>query len=137
MNKTCLVVRGKQQNDDRFRPGTPTPDKHWAYLLLDSYAEYNQERRTIDYPKGIGIQWDSDTDDVISVKVTSDLWQTNEGCFEHLMSFVKQNDLTYEFPCAMAECANCEGHPSCISNEHTMPATCASDIPCETCPRAA
>lgn len=137
MNKTCLVVRGKKQNDDRFRPGTPTPDKHWAYMLLDSYADYNAEKRTVEYPEGIGIHWDSKNDDVISVKISADLWKNNENCFEHLMSFIKQNDLTYEFPCDMEACTECEGHPSCISNQHIMSETRSNDIPCEACPRAA
>ena len=96
MKTNCLVVRSKQQNDARFRPGTPTPDKHWAYMLLDSHAEYNEEKCRIEYPKGIWIDW-TDTSDVISIKMTSELWKNDEACFEHLMSFIKQNELTYEF----------------------------------------
>lgn len=123
MDKTCLIVRGKKHNDDIFRPSTPVPEKHWAYLLLDSYAEYNEEKRTVSYPRGIDIHWDTNRDDIINVKVKSELWKNNENCFEHLMSFIKQNDLTYEFPCNMDMCIECEGHPSCISNQHTAAET--------------
>ncbi len=119
MNTNCLVIRSKQQNDARFRPGTPTPDKHWAYMLLDSYAEYNEEKCRIEYPKGISIDW-TDESDAICIKITSELWKNNEVCFEHLMRFIKQNELTYEFSRDMEECTKCAGHPSCISNEHAM-----------------
>lgn len=119
MNTNCLVVRSKQQNDARFRPGTPTPDKHWAYMLLDSYAEYDPDTCRTKYPEGISIDW-SEENDTICIKMTSELWKNDEICFEHLMSFIKMHELTYEFPCDMEECTKCEGHPSCISNEHAM-----------------
>ncbi len=128
MKKTCLVVRGKKQNDERFRPGSMTPDMHWAYLLLGFCAEHNEQSHTMTYPKGVSINWDSDQDDVISIRLTSDLWKNDEQCFEHLMGFIKQNDLTYEFPCNMEECGKCEGHPACISNDHAEPVIRASEL---------
>ena len=132
MNKTCLVVRGKKQNDNRFRPCTPTPDKHWAYMLLDSYAEYNDEKRSVEYPEGIGIHWNEDNNDVISVKITPELWKNDEACFEHLMRFIRENELTYEFPCEMEACVKCEGHPSCISNEHATSEINDDNFSCES-----
>jgi len=120
MKRACLIVHGKDQDDGRFRPTAATPDMHWAYQLLDSFSEYAANQQVTKYPEGIGIHWGSDGEEDISVRVTSALWKSNEACFEHLMNFIKQYDLTYEFPCAMQECTRCEGHPSCISNQHSL-----------------
>lgn len=136
MNTNCLVVRGKKQNDERFRPGTPTPDKHWAYMLLDSYAEYDENTCRTIYPEGVSIDW-TDESDVIGIKITSELWKNDEICFEHLMSFIKLHELTYEFPSDMAECAKCEGHPSCVSNQHAMSDIHVSFANSNTCLNAA
>lgn len=118
MNETCIVIRGKKQNDDRFRPATPAPDMHWSYQLLAGCEQHNGEKHTLTYPKGVRINWGNDDDDVISVTVSSELWKNNEACFEHLMRFIKLHELTYEFPNNMQECVNCAGHPSCVSKQH-------------------
>ena len=120
MNKTCLIVYGVKQNDQKFRPGTTSPDKHWAYRLIDSYSKYDARRHSTIYPKGIGIHW-LNQEPALSVRMSSDLWKHDENCFESLMSFIRENDLSYEFPRAMEECTTCEGHNSCISNECKIP----------------
>ena len=137
MKKTCLIISGKKYSDDCFEPDESMPDKHWAYMLLDSYAVYNDEKRRIEYPKGIGIQWNDDISDVITIKISPELWNHNEACFEHLMSFIKQNELTYEFPCNMEACDTCEVHPSCISNEHSISAAFGNGQGCDTSSHAA
>lgn len=137
MKKTCLIVHGKTQDDVRLRPGTATPDKHWAYRLLNTYSEFEAKHHRITYPDGIKIHWGDDTDSEISVRITSALWESNEACFAHLMSFIRQNELTYEFPCEMEECNACEGHPSCVANEHDVTASALDAVRCKQCPCAA
>lgn len=137
MHKTCLIIYGKKQDDAQLSPGAATPDAHWAYQLLDAFSEYDPNRHTTSYSEGIEINWGGDGEDVISVRITAELWKNDEGCFEHLMNFIRQNALTYEFPSAMEECRTCEHHPSCVANEHHLDLAVSGAERCEKCPRAA
>ena len=81
--------------------------------------------------------WGDDGDDGISVRITAELWKNDEACFERLMSFIRQHELTYEFPSQMEECGTCEHHPSCVANEHHLEVAFAEALRCAKCPRAA
>jgi len=138
MNKTCLIVYGKKQDDARLSPGAATPDEHWAYQLLDSLSHYDvQQQAGAKYPEGVAIHWGGEGDAEITVRITADLWKNDEACFEHLMSFIRQHELTYEFPSQMEECDTCEHHPSCVANEHHLEVAFAETLRCAKCPRAA
>jgi len=128
MSNTCMIVLSKKLNDERFRPGTATPDMHWAYRLLDTHSVYEEKKHKITYPKGVSIHWANRDDDVIRIKISSELWRRDEACFIHIMDFVRQNGLTYAFSCNMKECTRCVGHPKCVANDHTDAGTFASDL---------
>jgi hypothetical protein len=137
MKKTCLIVHGKKQDDACLSPGAATPDEHWAYQLLDAFSAYKANQHAVTYPEGVEVHWGGGAEQAISVRITPELWKNDQACFEHLMHFIRQNQLTYEFPCDMEECDTCERHPSCVANEHDLEAVSAVAVRCKKCPRAA
>jgi hypothetical protein len=118
----CLIIYGTKQNDERFRPGTPVPDTHWAYRFVDSYIEYdktmfNSLPTSGKWPTGIDIVHENKQ---IVLKITNEFMKQYPNAFDSLMFLVKSNDLTYEFPCIENTCIRCEGHNSCLYNNHKI-----------------
>lgn len=121
MKKACLIIRGKTATtDQKFRPGSRTPDLHWAHRLIDPFIVYDGSMRP-KYPKHVWLDYGDDAKRRgISVMIDSELWKDDEACFDHIMEFVKQNDLEYEFPNNMEACGACEGHINCVSQCHII-----------------
>lgn len=113
----CMVIKGKKVCDNKFRPGTHTPDLHWAYRIMDKFIKHDGSGRQ-DHPTHIQIDYGQD--DSISLTITEDLWKEDEVGFIELMKFIKDNDLTYEFPSNMEACGACDGHPDCVSQCHII-----------------
>jgi len=100
--KHCIHIFGQTKDGDTFRPATPSPDKHWSYILLDQYAEYGS----------ISMRWDPTP----TVTIFPTFWEDCEYGFEHVMSFVRLHNLDYTID--ESKCIKCDGHDSCISKEN-------------------
>lgn len=102
----CMIIRGVTKDLDgkeqKFRPATPSPDKHWVYMLLDQYNDlYN-----------MSIRWDEGEPMVAIARASH---KEDESAFKHVMGFAKMHGL--DVTCCQTECKKCEGHDDCLT-EH-------------------
>lgn len=102
--ETCLIIRGvvtdDEGNEEKFRPGTPSPDKHWTYLLMDQYRHL----------LNMSIQW---VENEPMVSVTKESHKESEEAFVHVMKFAKLHNLDATW--CERKCAECAGHIDCLS----------------------
>lgn len=109
----CMIIHSRKLDDDRMRPGTPTPDKHWISMLVSTIGEIQPCGRVFP-PKGVYQRYrDGDWELVIEPQVAPHI-------FKHVMDFVRMHGLTYEFPDNMIRCASCPGNVNCLANQHTI-----------------
>ena len=101
----CMIIRGAIAQDDgsekTFRPATPTPDKHWAYMLMDQY------KHRINFK----VKW---VDNEPVATITKESHKEDEIAFEHIMQFAKLHNL--DVTICESECLKCDGHVACLSN---------------------
>lgn len=102
MNEHCIHIFSK---DNKFRPSTPSPDKHWAYMLIDTYGEYGSIR----------LKWSP----VPTITIEPTFWEHCDYGFEHVMNFIKMHNLDYTVD--SCKCLFCKGHPSCVSTFADQP----------------
>lgn len=102
----CMIIRGATVSADgteqKFRPATTSPDKHWSYLLMDNY------RHRLDF----SIKW---IDNEPMITITKGSHKEDEIAFKHIMEFAKLHNLDVTW--CVRECDNCEGHESCLSKD--------------------
>ena len=102
----CMIIRGAvQQNGHEvaFRPATRAPSMHWAYMLIDSYANL----------VNISIKW---IDGEPMVTITRNLHVEDNLAFEHIMEFAVLHGL--DVTTCETECFKCTGHPKCIGDKN-------------------
>ena len=99
----CVRVHNRKKDGTKMRPATPTPDKHWAYMLMDHFEK----------DQHIGLIY---THDGIEVHIDRMFFKEDEQGFDYLMKFIKDNDLTYSID--REQCRRCQGHPSCVARMH-------------------
>lgn len=107
----CMIIRGaitlKDGSEKTFRPATPSPDKHWAYMLMGQYSHL----------LNFGIRW---VDNEPMVSITKSSHEESENAFNHIMDFARDNGLDVTW-CAR-ECESCKGHRNCLSGDSKMSA---------------
>ena len=101
----CMIIRGiyvENGEEKKFRPGTPTPSMHWAYLLMDQYRHL----------LNMQIKW---IENEPMVTITKDSHHEDDKAFEHVMSFAKLHNLDVTW--CRRQCENCDGHVACLSED--------------------
>ena len=101
--ESCIIIKSRSSTGVRIRPGTATPDKHWAYLICDKYSEWHQHIYPV-YP---------DNGDSIELHIRKKFSELNPEGFEWVMQFVEENDNLCEYDPEI--CLHCVGHPRCVS----------------------
>lgn len=97
----CLIIRGVNRDTGKtFRPATRSPDKHWAYMLMDQYSHI----------LNMSIKW---IDGEPMVTLTRSAHTECESAFVHVMEFCKRFNLDATW--CRRECEKCSGHISCVS----------------------
>ncbi len=102
----CMIIRGSVVNDDKtekvFRPATPMPSMHWAYMLVDQYRDL----------LNISIKW---IENEPMVTITKESHKESEDAFKHIMGFAKLHNLDVTW--CKRQCDTCDGHISCLSGD--------------------
>lgn len=109
----CMILKPRKMNDDKMRPGTNSPDLHWANRLVDSVSDKCDSGHTIP-PAGVYTRYGEEGLEVILEP------GIDPTIFKHIMKFARSNDLTYEFPNNMKRCSVCPGHTACLANQHKL-----------------
>lgn len=102
LKKQCITVYGETQDGEKFRPSTPSPGMHWAYMLIDPFDKSDE----------IHIRW---VENGITLTISKGFTDEPNQAFEHVMSFIKLHNLKYEID--ESECAKCPGHEACLRNQ--------------------
>lgn len=100
----CMIIRGwvyhYDGREEKFRPGTPAPSLHWAYMLIDAYHHLCS----------FSIKW-IDCEPMITV--TKNAGKESDAAFRHILGFAKDNNL--DITICERKCKDCDGHPECPS----------------------
>lgn len=93
----CMTIFSVKNDGEEMRP---SHKGHWTDMLIGNYKSMNGIYQIHTPNKGIGIA------------ITPDFWKTDEVAFEHIMKFVKDNNLQYEI--YENKCFACKTHPACL-----------------------
>lgn len=102
--KECIRVHSTKEDGSDMRPGTPTADKHWTWMLALSYDTDHVQVCGSHEPNG-GPE----------LNICRKFPEENPDGFEHIMKFIKSNNLTFSVD--YSECAKCSRNQYCVAEE--------------------
>jgi hypothetical protein len=116
MKPPCLVITGIKSNGEKFRPATPTPDKHWAFHFTDAMMKWDchfkgklPHRGTL--PDGIRVAM---REEGIVVEVHEEFGAESPEGMAQLMDLVKAYGLEYRLD-SVTRCIHCKTqHQDCV-----------------------
>ena len=102
----CMIIRGwVHEMDGReraFRPASPAPSLHWAYILMDNY----------NHLVNFAIKW---IDNEPMITITKEASKEADYAFRHIMEFANLHNL--EITWCKRKCDDCDGHEACLSED--------------------
>jgi hypothetical protein len=104
MFKSCIQIHDHHEDGSRMRPsGSSDMMEHWAWRLAYGYLGTGE------------VAIAGSEDDVgIEVWIGRRFWETNPHAFDHIMRFIKINNLSVTVDAD--ECMKCSGRESCVSH---------------------
>lgn len=106
----CTGFSKKGEDIVKFRPGTPDPGMHWAFILTNGY----------EHLQNVNIIY---VNDLPQVHIGKGLKDEDEEAFKHFMSWIKINDMPTNVE--HEQCKSCTGHESCVVHfEGDLPEVC-------------
>jgi len=107
MFTSCIRIHDHHTDGSKMRPsGSSDMMEHWAWRLAYGYLGTGE------------VAIAGAEDDVgIEVWIGRRFWETNPHAFDHIMQFIKSNNL--DVTVDADECRKCSGRESCVSTRGT------------------